>query len=322
MPLTAIAFRFFDPITAPGPVRAACRPPSFVMLAYRTRFSPARPMHATRLRCPSRPLTARSVSEVLRPINSLPSRKSTAPSSMDSRHGNSLLPVMMSASHPAFFSSVAMKLDDSESPMKPVSGDFVSTANLLEVVSLLPTSGLVTNMSGFPGDRGSTPGGQCSYSRYAPSPVPPMKRRSASASSGCQRLVRRVRSTTSALPLYPYSTSSSPSSKIAATETYALMRLAHIVTCNGTIALSTRLAGIHFRDSRIPLFIPLFVIPAKHVPVPEQGAGIHPVDTLPIFAIPAHIERPPFNHPPDSKTAAKYPRHSKPSRHSPQTLYR
>ena len=45
--------------------------------------------------------------------------------------------------------------------MNPVRGDLVTTANLLEVVSLLPASGLVANMSGFSPDRGSAPAGQC-----------------------------------------------------------------------------------------------------------------------------------------------------------------
>ena len=151
MPLTAIALRFFDPITAPGPVRAACRPPSFVMLAKRTRFSPAGPMQATRVRCPSCCLIARSVSSVVIPMKLRASRNFTSPSSMDSKHGDSLLPLTISASQPVFFNSVAMKLDDNESPMKPVSGDLVSTANLLDVVSLLPTRGLVTKISGFAG---------------------------------------------------------------------------------------------------------------------------------------------------------------------------
>ena len=94
------------------------------------------------------------------PMRSLASRKSTAPSSIESRQGEALLPLMISASAPVFFSSVAMKLDDRESPMNPVSGDLVSTANLLDVVSLLPTSGLVTNMSGFRLSNGSIPDGQ------------------------------------------------------------------------------------------------------------------------------------------------------------------
>ena len=79
------------------------------------------------------------------------SRKATSPSSIDNRQGCSLLPVIMRASHPVFFNSVAIKLDDKESPIYPVSGDFVSTANLLDVVSLLPTSGLVTNIRGLDG---------------------------------------------------------------------------------------------------------------------------------------------------------------------------
>ncbi len=54
-PSTTIAFRFFEPITAPGPPRPSERVPSFMMAANRTRFSPAGPMHSTLRRgpCPS-----------------------------------------------------------------------------------------------------------------------------------------------------------------------------------------------------------------------------------------------------------------------------
>ena len=45
-PHRAIAFRFFDPITAPTPPRPAWRP-SLLIVAKRTRFSPAVPMDAT-----------------------------------------------------------------------------------------------------------------------------------------------------------------------------------------------------------------------------------------------------------------------------------
>ena len=159
VPRTAIAFRFFDPMTAPGPVRPACLPPSLLMLAKRTRFSPAGPMQATLRLCPKRCFTANSVCEVVSPTRSDASRSSTSPSSIDSSVGEALRPMMTSASQPVFFSSVARKLDDSESPMNPVRGDFASTANLLDVVSLLPTRALVTNISGFSGDIGSMPGG-------------------------------------------------------------------------------------------------------------------------------------------------------------------
>ena len=63
-PRTAMALRFFDPITAPGPVRPACLPPSLAMPAYRTRFSPAGPILATLYIPPSCALTARSVADV------------------------------------------------------------------------------------------------------------------------------------------------------------------------------------------------------------------------------------------------------------------
>ncbi len=47
VPLTTIALRFFDPMTAPTPLRPAALWSSFIMLAKRTLFSPAGPMHAT-----------------------------------------------------------------------------------------------------------------------------------------------------------------------------------------------------------------------------------------------------------------------------------
>ena len=70
-------------------------------------------------------------------------------------------PLTTSASQPVRLSSTARKLELSESPIIPVSGDFAAMANLLEVVSLLPTRGLHANMSGFSGPSGSAPGGQC-----------------------------------------------------------------------------------------------------------------------------------------------------------------
>ena len=104
------------------------------------------------------------------------------------------------ASDPVFLSSVAMKLDDSESPIIPVNGDFATTANLLDVVSLLPTSGLVTKIKGFSGDRGSHPGAPYLKSRYAPRPVPPMNRRSTSSPSGSHRTEWLSKSTSVTLP--------------------------------------------------------------------------------------------------------------------------
>jgi hypothetical protein len=68
--------------------------------------------------------------------------------------------VSTSASYPLRLSESARWLDESESPMKPVSGDLVSTANFAVVVTAVPTRGLETNSSGASGDSGATPGGQ------------------------------------------------------------------------------------------------------------------------------------------------------------------
>ena len=160
-PLTAMAFRFFDPITAPVPVRPACLPPSLAMLANLTPFSPAGPMQATLNRRPSLSRTVCSVFDVPNPNRSDASSNLTVSSSITSSVGWALLPVITRASHPVRFNSTARKLELSESPIMPVSGDLAATANLLEVVSLLPMSGLHANMSGLSGPSGSAPGGQC-----------------------------------------------------------------------------------------------------------------------------------------------------------------
>ena len=62
-------------------------------------------------------------------------------------------PCSTSASKPVRFNSIARWLEDSESPMKPVSGDLAMTAYLAEVVMLVPTNGLVTKISGASGTK-------------------------------------------------------------------------------------------------------------------------------------------------------------------------
>ena len=65
--------------------------------------------------------------------------------------------------------------------MNPVSGDLVTTANLLEVVSRVPTSGLVTNISGLAGDRG-----------FDPSRAEPVKKVCAQPGPAYERLKHRL----------------------------------------------------------------------------------------------------------------------------------
>ena len=143
-------------MTAPGPQRPACRPPSLAMLANRTRFSPAGPMHATRTgrRLPSSncALTVASVSMVDKPIRwSADWRRGMPSVSMCSKVGSTARPMTTNASPQARFNSTARWLDDNPSAIKPVRGERVITANLLEVVRRVPTRGLVTKISGFSG---------------------------------------------------------------------------------------------------------------------------------------------------------------------------
>ena len=64
---TAIAFRFFAPMTAPRPPRPACRP-SCEIVAYRTPRSPAGPIAATRQPRPSSARSFASASAALMPL--------------------------------------------------------------------------------------------------------------------------------------------------------------------------------------------------------------------------------------------------------------
>jgi hypothetical protein len=74
---------------------------------------------------------------------------------------------------PSRFNSRAKWLDESESAMNPVRGDFVTTANFAVVVRPVPTRGALVKMSGLAGDSGSTPAGAYSWSRVVPRPTPP-----------------------------------------------------------------------------------------------------------------------------------------------------
>ena len=61
--------------------------------------------------------------------------------------------------NPAFLAARAKWDDDSESFSRWVNGDLAMTANLAEVVSGVPTSGLRQKSNGASGANGSTPGG-------------------------------------------------------------------------------------------------------------------------------------------------------------------
>ncbi len=80
VPRTATAFSFLEPITAPGPPRAAARWPSFMTAAISERCSPAGPMHAARTLGSSSFSKAACVSLASSPHTLEASRISTLPS--------------------------------------------------------------------------------------------------------------------------------------------------------------------------------------------------------------------------------------------------
>ena len=75
------------------------------------------------------------------------------------RDGAAQAPTMTRASKPALLAARAKCDDDRASLSRSVSGDLATTANLAEVVSGVPTSGLRLKTSGASGASGSTPGG-------------------------------------------------------------------------------------------------------------------------------------------------------------------
>ena len=85
-----------------------------------------------------------------------------------------LFPIITSASKPVFFNLSAKWLDDIESPIKFVKGDFVVIANLLVVVSLVPVKRLEANIKGLSGLNESDLNEEYLYSKYELKPVPPI----------------------------------------------------------------------------------------------------------------------------------------------------
>jgi hypothetical protein len=105
-PRTTIAFRFFEPITAPDPPRPAWRP-SLLIVAKRTSRSPATPiaaMHACPLAAGRRRACA---SSALEPASAAADRISIVSPSMARDASAGARPVITRASIPSRFSSTA-----------------------------------------------------------------------------------------------------------------------------------------------------------------------------------------------------------------------
>jgi hypothetical protein len=78
---------------------------------------------------------------------------------MISTDGSAHAPTRTRASKPARLAAMAKCEEDRASLRRSVSGDLATTANLADVVSGVPTSGLRQKSSGAAGARGSTPAG-------------------------------------------------------------------------------------------------------------------------------------------------------------------
>ena len=84
--------------------------------------------------------------------------------------------------------------------MRSVNGLLHTTANLAEVVSGLPTSGLKANASDASGDRASAAAAFSCNSNRVPSPLPPKNCRKRLSGSGSAVAAPAVRSTRKQVP--------------------------------------------------------------------------------------------------------------------------
>ena len=122
-PLAPTAFRFFDPMTAPIPVRPAAWCRSCMTQALTTKRSPARPIAAQRaLSSPTSALRASSICTTSLPHTFFASRISTSSSVIQMYTGFCDFPSTTRASYPVRTSSTAKKPPTSPSPKPPVRG--------------------------------------------------------------------------------------------------------------------------------------------------------------------------------------------------------
>ena len=103
---------------------------------------------------------------------------------MTSTDSDGARPTSTMASQPQRLPASAKPLLASESLNRPVRGLRLTTANLADVVSGLPTSGLNAKTSGASGESGSAVAPPSSSSSRAPRPLPPRNCRSTSSAIG------------------------------------------------------------------------------------------------------------------------------------------
>jgi len=203
VPLTAIAFKFFEPITAPRPFLPAARL-SLIIQAILLRRSPAGPMQIIRVFWSFRlSLIICWQSKVMVPHKLPASWNRTELSLMDTHVGFSAFPSTITASHPANFNSAGKYPPVSALPTAPVRGDFPTTAILLAQGIDVPVNGPGAKISLLSGPRASVPGFTSSKRYFMPSPAPPIKSFATARGSFSSCAVLLVRLTRRIFPVYP-----------------------------------------------------------------------------------------------------------------------
>src|SRR4030042_1686302 len=160
-PLTATAFRFFDPITAPIPAPPTLRKRSLTMFARGRRFSPAGPIVTRKVSLaihwsPRFSLNLSSVSDVDRPQYSSAGMSLILSSIIERITGVSALPSMIIISKPANFISAPKWPRIFAHARVPVQAHLVTTLQDAPVTAPVPTIGPDEKISLLSGDRGST----------------------------------------------------------------------------------------------------------------------------------------------------------------------
>ncbi len=174
-PITATAFSFFDPITAPNPhlPLILAFAPSWPIHDIGTSLSPAAPIHDVSHEGPNLSFICSSVWKVSFPHRSPAGSMATLSSLITMMTGVSDIPLTISPSHPERFSVVPNLPPASLSPNIPVSGDLEVIWWRPEVGTFVPVNGPVIHIIGLSGPRGSVSGPVMSNNSLAPIPLPP-----------------------------------------------------------------------------------------------------------------------------------------------------
>src|SRR6056297_1057740 len=204
VPLTVIALRFLEPITAPTPDLPAALSSSFIIAAILLRFSPPGPIVRTLVPLVASLVGSFVVSDTYLPHTLEASFNSTLSSSIERYTGFSDFPSNITASNPADFNSAPQKPPEFEDAMVPESGDLVTTIYLPPVNAGLPVKGPVITISLLSGLNASTLGSTSSIIIFVPNPLPPINFLANSSFSSSTLIFPSFKFTLKYFPLYPY----------------------------------------------------------------------------------------------------------------------